>query len=171
MHVVVLLLCDGILGQQFLEATVLAQGILHLCAGFLYAGLRHLYVAFGGLDAAARGLAALFGAGQVGLGLCQTEAELSRFDDGQRVAFLYRLELLEPNLADEALHAGVLRGDVLADTGIVGELHVAEMGELQEYDGGSHEQEAHDDGVVNQCCKSMLFHNLSYKVPVMYLRL
>lgn len=129
----VLLLGDGIFRKEFLEALIFALGILHLSTGIFNTCFCHLNVSLCGLNTAACGFTALFCTGQISLGLSQTQTKLCCFDDGQSVALVNGLELLKANLANEPLNSGVLRSDVLAYTGIVGKLNVAEMYELQEY--------------------------------------
>ena len=149
MHVVILLAGHGLLGEQGFEAGVLATGVVQMGTGFLDAGIGHLHARFGGGYAGASGLGALFGAGKVGLGLGQTQTKLGVLDDHQGVALLDVLELLKPYLLDETLHTGVLGSDVLAHTGVVGKLYMAEVAEIDNDDTGSDDNEQEHYAVVN----------------------
>ena len=149
MHVVILLAGHGLLGEQGLEAGILATGVVQMGTGFLDAGIGHLHARLGGGYAGASGLGALFGAGKVGLGLGQTQTKLGVLDDHQGVALLDVLELLKPYLLDETLHTGVLGSDVLAHTGVVGKLYMAEVAEIDNDDTGSDDNEQEHHAVVN----------------------
>lgn len=61
-------------------------------------------------------------------------------------------------LWDESLHAGVLRGDVLAHAGVVSVFHMSEMGELKHHVNDSRYQKQDDDGVVDVGTEFCLFH-------------
>ena len=160
-YAVVLLLRDGPLSQQLLVALVLAPRILHLRLGLADAGIGHGDVGLGPLNAGAGLAVAFLHASKVGQSLRQTQATLCIFDNDEGVALLDGLKFFESDFLDEALHAGVLRRDVLAHVGIVGELHLAEMGKVANDYGHAQQQEEGHDGVVK------IFH----KVPVVYLSL
>ena len=99
------------------------------------------------------------GTGQVGFSLCQAQTKLGIFDDDQRVAPFYFLEFLETNFPNETLHASILGGNVLANTGVVGKFHVPEVYELHDYNGCACQEAAYNYTVVNDTCDSMFFHN------------
>ena len=148
MHTVILLLCGSILLQQFLKPCILSLGMLHLCAGGLYAGLRHADAGLGGMNAAGSALRTLFGTQQVGLGLGQTKAELGIFDDDERIALLHLLKFCKTDLADKALHPAVLWHDVLAHTSIVRHFATTEMQKSAHGIYSTAGDAGHHDGVV-----------------------
>ena len=85
---------------------------------------------------------------KVCLGLRQPQTEFGVFNDGERIALLHLLKLLEAYLADKALHATVLWHDVLANTGVVGKLAVPEVHELACRIGSSAQKANNDEGIV-----------------------
>ena len=161
-HVVVLLTGDGILAQQFLVAGQFAAGILHLHAGFLDACIAHTQVVLRGGNACRSGLAACQRIGKVGLGLCQTQAELSIFDDDQRVALVHGLELLKADALDEALYAGIHGGDVLLHLCVVGIFYTTQVQEARADVSQSCHEAADDDDVVYQFLCSSCNHDFKY---------
>ena len=147
-NLVILLACDGVLAEEFLETDILALGIVHLHTCRLNASIGYAHAGLGGDDAACRSLCATLGTDKVGLGLCQPQAELRILYDGERVALLHLLELREAHLTDESLHTAVLRHDVLANTGIVCELSATEMHELTYCVGCSTQKAQHDESII-----------------------
>ena len=147
-NLVVLLACDGVLAEEFLEAGVLTLGILHLHTCRLNAGVGYGHVGLGGNDAACRSLRAMLCTDEVGLGLRQAQTKFRVLDNSECVALLHVLELCEAHLTDETLHSAVLGHDVLAHAGIVGKLSVAEVHELAYRIGCSAKNANHDEGII-----------------------
>ena len=90
--------------------------------------------------------------------LREAEFVLAVLQNDKRVALVHVLVGLEADFADEALHAGVLRSDVLAHAGVVGVFHMPEMGELKHNIDNSRYQKQDNHSVVNVGTKFRLFY-------------
>ena len=72
----------------------------------------------------------MYGTGKICLCLSQSKTELRIFDDDKRVTLLYLLELRKAYLANETLHAAVMRHNVLAHTSVIGHFTTPEIHKL-----------------------------------------
>ena len=147
-HIVVLLLRGSVVAQQLRVTGFLAPRVFELHASFLNAGIGDEHIGRGGVHALRSGLLACEGVGEVGFRLCEPQAKLAVFDNQQRVALVYGLELFEADFLDKSLDAGVHGRDVLPHGSIVGKLYVAEMHEVVNHQVCAAGKQQEDNGVV-----------------------
>ena len=127
---VILLLRNGILLEQFLKTGILLLGILHLHTSGFNACFGHADTGLGGMDTACCTLRPLLGTGKVCFCLSQTQPKLGIFNDNKCIALLHLLKFTEVHLAYKTLHSTVLWHYILAYTGIIRDFATTEIHKL-----------------------------------------
>ena len=128
--IVILLLCNGILFQQFLKTGILPLRILHLHTSGFNACFGHADTGLCGMDTACCTLRTALSTGEIGFCLSQTKPELGILNDNKRIALLHLLKFIKAHLTDKTLHAAILGYDILAHTGIIRNFASTEVHEL-----------------------------------------
>ena len=130
---VVFLTRHGVLREQPVVACQVGGGIVHQHFRLDYRCVGNRHVGCGGGDGAVGDASSGEGVLIVGTRPRHIQAHVGVVDNHERVSFAHLSVFLETYLLDVALHAAVDRHNLSGDLGVVGELDVAEMDELDAY--------------------------------------